>query len=118
MMMMKNSSEAMNLRFSSVEVINISKFNENQIHDFINNKKNLDPKHLFLLIPFDAKAEIVNSEEYDYLNIKTNIDQKEYLEYFLEYIKNINSAFPNLLMQVNNSIDFEDLKISEEIKLL
>lgn len=115
---MKSSSEEMNLRFKSVEVINISNFSDDEIYEFVNNKKNTDPQHLFLMIPFEAEAEIFNENESDHLKIKTNINQKEDLEYFLEYIKNINTAFPKLTMQVQNSFDFEDLKIPEEIKIM
>ena len=117
-MMMKSSSEAMSLRFKSVEVVNICNFSDNEIYDFVNNKKNIDPQHLFLMIPFDAEAEIYNDNEVDHLTLKTNINQKEDLEYFLEYIKNINTAFPNLSMHVQNSFDFEDLEIPEEIKIM
>ena len=117
-MTMKSSSEAMNLRFKSVEVVNISNFSDDEIYEFVNNKKNADPQHLFLMIPFDADAEISNEYELDHLTLKTNINQKEDLEYFLEYIKNINTAFPNLSMQVQNSFDFEDLEIPEEIKIM
>jgi hypothetical protein len=117
-MMMKNSSEAMSLRFESVEVVNISNFSNDEIYEFVNNKKNSNPNHLFLMIPFDAEAEISNADNFDNLIIKTDINQKEDLEYFLEYIKNINNAFPNLSMQVQNSFDFEDLELPIEIKLL
>lgn len=117
-MMMKSSSEAMSLRFESVEVVNISNFSNDEIYEFVNNKKNSNPNHLFLMIPFDAEAEISNSDDFNNLIIKTDINQKEDLEYFLEYIKNINNAFPNLSMQVQNSFDFEDLELPIEIKLL
>ena len=116
--MMKNSSEAMSLRFRTVEVVNISNFSENEIYDFVTSKKNTNPNHLFLLIPFDAEVELYNSNDFDHLIIKTDINQKEDLEYFLEYIKNINNAFPNLSMQVRNSFDFEDLELPNEIKIL
>ena len=36
---MKNSSEAMSLRFESVEVVNISNFSNDEIYEFVNNKK-------------------------------------------------------------------------------
>jgi hypothetical protein len=102
--------------FDEVEVINIENLNEYEIKNLITSYESVEHQNkLFLFLPFEAEAFLKEIENKFTLLLKTKIDKKEDMEYFLENIININNNYPDLTIEIDNYKILTDLNIPQEV---